>query len=212
MKRRTHWRFPQARLLVFAKAPVPGEVKTRLLSVLNARQAAALQARFICRTLAMATQAALCPVELWCSPVCSHPFFIRCERSFGLSLHLQQGADLGARMASAAAKTLARCSYAVLVGCDCPTLTGADLEEALSALHEGCDAVVGPAEDGGYVLVGLRCPAPALFAGMAWGSNRVLIETRARLRALGWRWHELKTHWDVDRPEDLERYSRLLGS
>jgi glycosyltransferase A (GT-A) superfamily protein (DUF2064 family) len=98
----------------------------------------------------------------------------------------------------------------VLIGCDCPGLDGEDLGEALSALREGYDAVVGAAEDGGYVLLGLRHPAPALFAGMAWGSGRVLMDTRTRLHALGWRWHELKTHWDVDRPEDLERYSNYL--
>lgn len=202
-------RFPEARLVVFAKAPIPGEVKTRLLPVLSARQAAALQARLIRHTLAMATQVALCPVELWCSPSCAHPFFTRCERSFGLSLHLQQGADLGERMGNASAAVLARCPYVVLIGCDCPVLGGEDLEEALSALREGYDAVVGPAEDGGFVLLGLRRPAPELFAGMAWGSNRVLVETRTRLRTLGWCWHELKTYWDVDRPEDLERYSLL---
>jgi glycosyltransferase A (GT-A) superfamily protein (DUF2064 family) len=67
------------------------------------------------------------------------------------------------------------------------------------------DAVIGPAEDGGYVLIGLRRYAPELFKGVSWGTDLVLKETRERLRVLGWQWHELKERWDVDRPEDMKR-------
>ncbi|RLA31853.1 MAG: glycosyltransferase, partial [Gammaproteobacteria bacterium] len=69
--------------------------------------------------------------------------------------------------------------------------------------------VLGPAEDGGYVLIGVRRLSPVLFEGVDWGSDRVLRQTRARLTALGWRWHELRMLWDVDRPEDLMRLGEV---
>jgi hypothetical protein len=93
----------------------------------------------------------------------------------------------------------------VLVGTDCPALTADYLAQAFALLDGGADAVVGPAEDGGYILIGLRRTDKRLFDGVAWGTASVLDETRARLAALGWSWQELETLWDVDRPEDLER-------
>jgi glycosyltransferase A (GT-A) superfamily protein (DUF2064 family) len=87
-------------------------------------------------------------------------------------------------------------------------LTAQHLRLSASALAAGDDAVLLPAEDGGYVLIGLRGPRPEVFEGVAWGSERVLAETRARLRALGLRWSEPATLWDVDRPEDLDRLAR----
>jgi hypothetical protein len=74
------------------------------------------------------------------------------------------------------------------------------------ALIDGADAVFQPAEDGGYVLVGLRQPQPALFHGMSWSTDQVMAETRARARETGLRVHELDTLWDVDRPQDLARW------
>jgi rSAM/selenodomain-associated transferase 1 len=203
--------FPEARLLVFAKAPIPGHVKTRLSPVLIPWKAAALQAQLIRHTLTLATQARLCPVELWCSPIATHPFFVECQTSFSLTLRTQRGEGLGERMAWAFEDALSRCNFAVLIGCDCPTLTSSDLREALTVLQQGRDGVLGPAEDGGYVLIGLRRPAPALFYSMPWGGNTVLAETRARLRRLGLRFHELSDRWDVDRPEDLERLKETVG-
>jgi glycosyltransferase A (GT-A) superfamily protein (DUF2064 family) len=94
---------------------------------------------------------------------------------------------------------------ALIMGSDCISLCPADIREAAAALERGADAVLGPAEDGGYVLLGLARASPALFNGIAWGGDRVLVDTRTRLRQLGWRWHELPVRWDVDRPEDLAR-------
>jgi len=97
----------------------------------------------------------------------------------------------------------------LLIGTDCPALTGAHLHAAAQALHEGADAVTLPAEDGGYVLVGLRAPQPALFEGMHWSTEHVMADTRERARAAGLRLHEGPTLWDVDRPEDLARLQGL---
>jgi len=110
-------------------------------------------------------------------------------------------------------RVLRRHPYAVLIGSDCPALRTADLRAAGRALRAGADAVLAPAEDGGYALIGLRRVSRRLFDGIAWGSPRVLAQTRRRLEGLRWRWRELRTLWDVDRPEDVVRLrkSRLLA-
>jgi len=102
-------------------------------------------------------------------------------------------------------RVLRRHQYAVLIGSDCPALRPSDLRAAARALRDGADAVLVPAEDGGYPLLGLRRVSRQLFDGIPWGRATVLDRTRARLRRLGWRWKELRTLWDVDRPEDVAR-------
>lgn len=196
-------RFPDARLMIFAKAPVAGAAKTRLSPALGEQGAADLQARLTERILHTAVSANLAPVELWCSPDCSHPFFQAVTGT--VWRRAQHGQDLGERMANAFDAALGSHPYAVLVGTDCPAMTADFLARAFAALDGGADAVVGPAEDGGYVLLGLQRMDKRLFEGVAWGTGRVLGQTRERLAALGWRWEELETLWDVDRPEDLER-------
>lgn len=196
--------FPNAVIVVFAKAPIAGEVKTRLIPVLGATTAAELHARLVRHTLATASHAGLCPVQLWCAPATEHPFFKQCEQDFGVTLHAQYGSDLGSRMRHAFDTALRQGKQAIIIGSDCPLLTARDLENTLTALNGGCDAVLGPAQDGGYVLLGLHRTSPVLFDNMPWGTSRVLALTRERLQQLQWRTHELSAHWDVDRPEDLE--------
>nr|VFJ93503.1 MAG: hypothetical protein BECKH772A_GA0070896_1005716 [Candidatus Kentron sp. H]VFJ94311.1 MAG: hypothetical protein BECKH772B_GA0070898_1005915 [Candidatus Kentron sp. H]VFK00943.1 MAG: hypothetical protein BECKH772C_GA0070978_1005516 [Candidatus Kentron sp. H] len=207
-----------ARILVFAKAPVPGAVKTRLIPALGPRRAAALQARLIRHTLTTVARSGLA-WELWCHPHREHPLLAACLRRAchaghtppgnpghpppgAPTLHTQVGRDLGARMAHGARTGLAG-GPVILIGTDCPTLTAADLTRASAALEGGHDAVLGPALDGGYYLLGLNRIHPSLFRDMAWGSDRVLAETRRRLEALGWRWWALPPRRDMDRPADL---------
>lgn len=196
------------RLLVFARAPVPGAVKTRLIPALGAEGAADLHARLLARTLETACAADLAPVELWCTPDADHPAFAGAAGDPGVTLRVQPAGDLGQRMRVALESTLADGGRALLVGCDCPALSVDDLAGAFTALADH-DVVLGPAEDGGYVLVGARRVSPVLFDGIEWGGPRVLRQTRGRLVALGWRWHELRTLWDVDRPEDVVRCKEL---
>lgn len=186
-------------IIVFAKAPVAGEAKTRLISALGAEGAAALHRALVRRTVATALVAEVGPVEVCCSPDAAHPFF----GALGVTLTQQGEGDLGARMHRA----LERQAPALLIGSDCPALTPSHLREAAAALATH-DAVLAPAEDGGYVLVGVRRSAEVLFAGMPWGSDAVVGATRARLATLRWRWHELAPLWDLDRPADLERARR----
>lgn len=199
---------PDGRILVFAKAPVPGQVKTRLMPALGAQACARLQRRLVLHTLATATRANLAEVELWCSPGARHRFFASCARRFGLRLKTQHGHDLGTRMWHAlSAATLDR-RFAVLIGCDCPARSATDLAQACQALATDRPVVLQPAEDGGYTLVGCRGQPPAVFTDIDWGTAGVLAQTRSRLRALGCSWNELPALWDVDTPEDLRRLSR----
>ena len=192
-------------IAIFAKGPLPGYAKTRLAPLLGPDGAAALQAELVERTVTTALAAGLGPVSLWCAPDGSHPLFARMAATHGLSLFDQTGPDLGARMA-AAFEALTPDGPLLLIGTDCPVLTSDHLRHCAEALAGGDDAVFLPAEDGGYVLVGLRRSRPELFAGIGWGTPIVMEETRERLRAAGLRWSEPATLWDLDGPADYSRY------
>lgn len=198
----------ESAILVFAKAPVAGTVKTRLIPLLGAAGAAALQERLITQALSVAHAAMPDRLELWCAPDTTHPFLQTAAQERGTTLHAQQGDDLGERMAHAFTATLRTARYAICIGADCPALTVQHLRNAAAALRDGHDAVFVPAEDGGYALIGLARDEPRLFDGIAWGRAQVMAQTRARLRELKLRWHELETLWDVDRPEDWQRLQR----
>lgn len=191
------------RILVFARAPVPGKTKTRLIPALGAAGAAALHARLVERTLQEARLATYATTELWCADPLQHPFYRDCARRFGVSCHVQAGEDLGQRMSAALTDALARAHAAVLIGTDSPDLEHRDIEVALRRLRHGIPVVLGPATDGGYVLIGLRHPMPRLFHGIDWGTDQVLEQTRARLREIGSDWMELAPRHDIDRPTDL---------
>ncbi|MBM3343037.1 MAG: glycosyltransferase [Betaproteobacteria bacterium] len=195
--------------LVFAKAPRAGEVKTRLIPLLGAEGAAALHRQLLQRTLASATSADLGPVELHAAPDVNDAYLQDCAKRFGVALVAQRGADLGVRLRNAFDEALARHGRVLIIGTDCPVLTAQHLHEAASALEHGHDAVLIPAEDGGYALIGLTRCDNRLFDHIAWGTDTVLATTRERLRELKWRWHELETLWDIDRPEDYRRWSEL---
>src|SRR5712692_10569161 len=197
----------RTRVAVFARAPVAGAVKTRLAGALGEEGAAELHARLVRQALATAIAAGVGPVELWCAPDTAHPFFAACAMELGVSLHAQRGDDLGARMHGAFEHAAGSGDALVVIGADCPALTARDLCDAALALR-ACDAVFAPAEDGGYVLVGLARPVAGLFEDIAWGGADVMAQTRARLAASGLAWKELATLWDVDRPEDVARLER----
>jgi rSAM/selenodomain-associated transferase 1 len=197
------------RLLIFTKAPRPGAVKTRLIALLGEQGAAALHARLVRRALATARAADIGPIELHCAPDCDDPFLRFCSGYYGVPLVPQVDGDLGARMARAFEQVFGGARHAILMGTDCPALTAGHLRAARRALVTGVEAVFVPAEDGGYALIGLTRCDRRIFAGIAWGEDRVMNQTRNRLSELGWRWRELETLWDVDRPED---YRRLLAS
>ena len=190
---------------VLAKAPLAGFAKTRLIPVLGADGAAALQARLIARAVATACAAGIGPVTLWATPDETHPVLQAVADECAVALVRQCDGDLGARMLAALAAARAP---ALVIGTDCPALTAEHLRTAADILRGGTDAVVVPAEDGGYALIGLRAPEPALFSDMGWSTTSVMDETRRRLERLGMSWQEPVTLWDVDLPADLERLRR----
>jgi len=192
---------------VFARAPVSGEVKTRLIPRLGADAAARLQTALTGQALATAIASGIGSVELWCSPDRSHPSF-KASAEHGVILRDQGTGDLGTRMHRALSDAILAGGYAVLIGSDCPSLTPHDLRSAVAALHRGTDVALVPAEDGGYGLIAAKTCSPQLFDGIAWGTGSVMAETRNRLRELGQTWAELDPCWDVDRPEDYERLLR----
>ncbi len=204
-------RFPTARLLIFAKAPEAGRAKTRLIPALGEAGAAALHVRLVTHTLATATEAALCPLQLWCAPDTTHPFFEQCRNSAAVTLYPQQGGNLGERMAYAMQYNLQQGFNSVIIGTDCPALSATDLEEAFTHLARGSDIVIAPAYDGGYVLIGLSRYSPAPFSAIRWGTDEVLKATRERIASCQWSLTELDTFQDIDRPEDLPEAERLIG-
>jgi rSAM/selenodomain-associated transferase 1 len=187
---------------VLAKAPIAGFAKTRLIPVLGADDAALLQERLTGRAVATACAAATGPVTLWATPDEKHPAFQRLNTRFGIALARQGDGDLGARMLAAVAAVAGPC---LVIGTDCPALTIDHIRTTAHLLRGGADAVVIPAEDGGYVLIGMRREQPTLFSDMRWSTPDVMDETRRRLRQLGLTWHEPVTLWDVDVASDLER-------
>lgn len=197
-------------ILVFARAPVPGQVKTRLIPALGAEGAARLHRELLRHTLQQAAAAGSDRLELWITGDDGAGELARLAASVGAGLRRQGAGDLGARMAAALADAVEHGGPALIVGSDCPWLDTAALTEARSALAS-CDAVLGPAADGGYVLLGLHRVERTLFTDVPWGTDRVLALTRERLAGLGWNWRELETRSDIDRPADLALL-RALGS
>jgi rSAM/selenodomain-associated transferase 1 len=193
-------------IAVMAKAPLAGYAKTRLIPALGAAGAARLHRQLTLRTLATARAAGLGPVTLWCAPDPRQRFFRALQVHCGIELRAQPEADLGRRMAhifaAAGGKPL------LLIGSDCPLLEPDHLRQAALAL-QSADAAFITTEDGGYYLVGLRRPAPDLFADMIWSTPQVMARTRERLTALGLRWQEVAQLWDIDTPADLARWQAL---
>ena len=189
-------------VIIFAKAPVAGLAKTRLAPALGADGAARLARRLLHHTVQQALAAGLGPVDLCVTPDPLHADFQQLAALPGLSLSEQGDGDLGARMARALERWLAIAPAALLIGTDAPLLDAAYLQRAAQAMPSH-DAVFGPAADGGYVLVGLRRPAPALFDGMRWSHPAVMADTRDRIARTGLRHTELATLHDIDEPADL---------
>jgi rSAM/selenodomain-associated transferase 1 len=188
-------------IIVFAKAPVPGLAKTRLVPALGEAGAAALAERMLHHALAQATTADVGPVELCAAPA-TYPALHAAAAEHGAQLTEQGTGDLGLRMHRALARSLMRHGQALLIGTDAPALDAGVLRQAASALkyHE---AVFVPAIDGGYALVGQRRADPRWFSDMRWSHDRVMDQTRERLRAAGVRWAELAPVADIDEPVDL---------
>ena len=193
-------------VIVFAKAPNPGAVKTRLIPALGEIKAAKIYRSLMEKTLQTCRSAEFQNIELWCYPDADHPYFNNCWERFNTGLREQQGEDLGERMWFALSRVLSRFRYGIIVGCDCPELSADDLITGAEKLEAGYDTVIGPSVDGGYYLLGSNQDSRDLFTDISWGTASVYSETMERIRKLNLSCYELPEHYDIDRPEDLERW------
>jgi rSAM/selenodomain-associated transferase 1 len=195
-------------LVVFAKAPIPGHVKTRLCPPLTPDEAATVHGSFVLDTLER-TRAAVSkfrlPVDryLACAPSSTLTFFKIMEERQAVRLLDQEGDELGSRM-NRAFETLFAQGYGrvVIVGTDVPSLPLETYEQAVQLLN-GHDVVLGPAVDGGYYAVGLKKGAPALFQDIPWSTDRVLALTKEKAAGLGLSVGLLPEWRDVDTIDDL---------
>jgi rSAM/selenodomain-associated transferase 1 len=192
-------------IAILAKAPIPGFAKTRLIPAIGAHAAAVLQERLTDRAVATALAAAVGPVTVCCAPDATHDTFLKMVARMKITIKPQPAGDMGARMLAAATGSA---GPVLVIGTDCPALTESHLRSAAATLRDGTDVVLIPAEDGGYVLLGMRKPYPALFANIAWGESTVLAQTRARIIEQRLMLVERPPLWDVDTELDLARLER----
>jgi rSAM/selenodomain-associated transferase 1 len=193
----------EAAVIFFAKAPIPGEVKTRLCPPLTPDEAASLHGSFVLDALEGSRALSRVDRYVACSPSSDHVFFKILEDRYQVGLMDQIGADLGARMHHACAAAFERGYRKVLlVGTDLPTLDPALYRQGLQLLatHE---VVFGPSLDGGYYLIGLTKLIPDLFVGIPWSTDQVLAVSRGKADSLGLRTEALPSCRDVDTIEDV---------
>lgn len=201
--------FPDARILIFAKAPILGQVKTRLIPALGEQGALDLYRQCLCQVVKQRCQAEIAPVVLYCAPDSQHSIFQQLSKQYSLTLQQQHGDDLGERMSHAVRQSLYEAERVILTGVDAPSLTNADIQQGIQCLQQSNDMVMSPAEDGGYVMLGMRQHHTDLFSNIPWGTEQVADITRQRCNGLKRNLLELATRWDIDRPEDVMRWKKM---
>jgi len=198
-------------LIVFAKAPIPGEVKSRLCPPLDPDEAASLHGTLVLDAVERAKGLAGASLYVAGAPDLAHPFFKVLEGRYEAKLLAQRGPDLGARMKWAMQDAFEHGAEDVLLtGTDLPTLPRAYLMESLTLIKK-YDVVLGPTADGGYYLIGLRKMVPALFEGIAWSTGAVYAETRKKIEQAGLSLRLLPECRDLDTLEDLKAFIGLCG-
>lgn len=199
-------------LIVMAKAPVPGQVKTRLSARYGARGASILYRQMMLQLLRMLSRTRNVDIVLFCAPHTRHPFFHHCRRQFRVILRKQGRGDLGARMFHAFQWGNRRYKKTILMGSDIPEINEEVLKQVIGGRVRRKEVVVMPADDGGYVLMSLRGNHPLVFRDVPWGTNRVMNVTRNRIRQSGLLCRETGVGQDVDTPVDIRRlkHGKLL--
>lgn len=192
----------QEEIIVFIKNPELGKVKTRLAKTIGDKNALTIYLRLINHTLS----------EIKESHKRSHLFFSEfIDKNFiGNNYSVQEGKDLGERMKNAFDTSLEKNLRAIIIGTDCPGLNADIIQQAFSLLEEN-DAVIGPALDGGYYLLGLKNNTPKIFEEMEWSTENVFDITVKRLKELKLSWTELPKLRDIDNEEDLLSLSKDFG-
>ena len=210
-KSQVAYKYSNIDILLFARLPVLGKVKTRLRDALPETKILALYEAMFKRVASLLDESKLAQVQLWLDTdsASANEFVLDLSESF--KMNEQVGRDLGEKMNFAINESLAskNSKCALLIGSDCPAITYDYLNKALRLLSGGTELVLGPAEDGGYVLIGVNKSYPELFQGIKWGGDEVLEKTIQKAKNIGVDYVCLESLWDVDRPDDLGRLSEL---
>jgi rSAM/selenodomain-associated transferase 1 len=189
-------------ITIFAKAPQPGFAKTRLIPALGEIGAAKLAQRLLMHTLTESLAAGVGRVELCVTPSMADPVWRTLTVPDAVQWSEQGEGDLGARMARRAQRAIESGESILLIGTDCPKLDASRLRRAANALQQS-DAVLVPAADGGYVLLGLRRFHETVFSGIPWSTDSVARETLSRMGQLDWTVQRQSVLHDIDEPGDL---------
>lgn len=193
-------------LMIFARLPVEGKVKTRLIPAFGEKITTKLYLYLAEYTFKLCHDSSFDCIQIWLSehdP--KNPYVEKWQISYPFSIHIQQGNDLGERMYSAFRYSLLHFDSAVIIGCDCPDLNFHDLNLAGDWLADPNNNVIGPTEDGGYYLLGLNDCCSDLFEGIPWGQKNVADCTRHKAKKLNLRLVQLDEKWDIDWPKDVCR-------
>ena len=192
-----------ARVVIFAKAPIPGFAKTRLIPSLGAEGAARLARHMIINTISETFSAGVGHVELCVTPDISLDVWKSLSLPASVAWTSQGEGNLGERMSRAAGRVVGQGDAIILVGTDCPGLDATQIQRAAEQLDD-VDAIMIPAVDGGYVLLGLRKFHKNVFETISWSTPSVADETLFRISQLGWSVATLAPLNDIDDPADLQ--------
>ncbi|MFL2841013.1 MAG: TIGR04282 family arsenosugar biosynthesis glycosyltransferase [Pseudohongiellaceae bacterium] len=194
------YRYSDSCIVMFARAPVLGQVKTRLIPALGNQGALDIHIELMHQQIEVLNQSALCSAQLWVDQQPRHSTF----KNFTGEVKLQDGQNLGDKMYHATQEVLKHFSKVIIIGSDCPDIDEAYLEQALQELDKNTiDVVLGPALDGGYVLIAMKQIHQGVFQDIEWGSEFVLQQTVSKLNNYGLRFFLLSALRDIDTSEDL---------
>jgi len=189
-------------LIIFIKEPINGKCKTRLIPLLGEQGATDFYKQLASHTVQTSCQLENIDVALYTYPETQHPFIQNLATDNATSIHSQQGKDLGERMYNALHTSLKSYAHCVLIGSDCPGITSDYIEQAFKAL-ESNSITLGPATDGGYVLIGCNKISPDIFANTEWSSQTVMQQCLKNIHRLNYSHHLLAELWDIDTPNDF---------
>jgi len=196
-------------LLVFAKTPEAGKVKTRLISDIGITAATSLYKELLTRTLNTSANSIFLEKQLWLSGKKGHSFFDNFNKINVFKVMQQSGTNLGEKMFNAFNHALTEYAYAVLIGCDCPALTISDLKTTTTMLEADKDIVLGPAKDGGYYLIALKKNYIDLFSDIEWGTDTVFSNTLSKAKELNLNIGLLTKRNDIDRVTDIPVFEEI---
>ena len=204
-------KYRYASILLFARSPVLGRVKTRLAKALTKLEILSLYEAMFEHITCLLNKSNLAEIQLWLDVESSKKNKVISGLPESFTLRQQVSGNLGEKMSFAIRQTLDydNSEFVIIIGVDCPALSSDYLDRALKCLNDGKALVLGPAEDGGYVLIGMNDKYPGIFEDISWGTSSVLQETIAKAEKIGLDYFCLEPLWDVDRPDDLRRLSEL---